>query len=142
MHNHVIHLKRVYDPPDKDDGKRFLVDRLWPRGVKKESLLLDEWLKNVAPSNDLRHWFGHEPSRWEEFCRRYGAELEGNREAWQPLLEAAAVQTVTLLFSAHDPVYNNAAALRSFLEEALNGRRNDPLMCYAKCPCRKGQNYE
>lgn len=121
-----ISLKRVYDLPEPDDGQRFLVDRLWPRGLKKETLQLDGWLKNLAPSDDLRHWFGHDPSRWEEFCRRYEAELASNREAWQPLLAAARGQRVTLLFSAHDQEHNNAAALRSFLKAILDGRKSTP----------------
>src|SRR5512133_3292802 len=82
----MIRIKRAYEPPGPEDGARFLVDRLWPRGMKKESLALDGWLKDVAPDSELRTWFGHDPARWEEFCRRYEAELEANREAWQPLL--------------------------------------------------------
>jgi uncharacterized protein YeaO (DUF488 family) len=113
----MIRVKRAYDPPEQGDGLRFLVDRLWPRGVKKESLRIDGWLKEVAPSDDLRHWFGHDPDRWEEFCRRYNAELEENGSAWRPLLEAARLQTVTLLFAARDDERNNAVALRSFLEK-------------------------
>jgi uncharacterized protein YeaO (DUF488 family) len=117
----MIRIKRVYDEPGPEDGLRFLVDRLWPRGVRKEELPLDGWLKGVAPSDGLRHWFGHEPDRWEEFCRRYHAELEGNGEAWRPLLEATRGHDVTLLFSAHDPERNNAEALRAFLEKRLAG---------------------
>jgi uncharacterized protein YeaO (DUF488 family) len=81
----------------------------------------DGWLKEVAPSDALRHWFGHVPAKWEEFCRRYDAELEANSEAWRPLLEMARKQTITLIFSAHDMERNNAVALRSFLEARLNG---------------------
>lgn len=115
----MIRVKRVYDPPESSDGIRFLVDRLWPRGMKKENLMLAGWLKDIAPSVALRHWFGHEPAKWEEFCRRYEAELADNREAWQPLLDRARGETVTLLFSAHDREHNNAVALQSFLEARL-----------------------
>jgi uncharacterized protein YeaO (DUF488 family) len=112
----VIQIKRVYDPPEAGDGIRFLVDRLWPRGVKKEDLPLDGWLKDVAPSNDLRRWFGHDPAKWDEFQRRYFAELEDKPEAWQPILEAAQEGSVTLLYSAWDAEHNNAAALLAYLK--------------------------
>lgn len=115
----MIRVKRVYDTYEPDDGLRFLVDRLWPRGVKKENLRMDGWLKDVAPSDALRHWFGHDPAKWNEFCERYTAELEGNSEAWRPILEKAQKQTITLLFSAHDVEHNNAVLLRSFLEARL-----------------------
>jgi len=117
----MIRVKRIYDLSEPDDGLRFLVDRLWPRGVKKENLQMDGWLKDVAPSDALRHWFGHDPAKWDEFCRRYHAELEVNSEAWRPLLEKAQKQTITLLFSAHDVEHNNAVLLKSFLEARLNG---------------------
>jgi len=116
----MIQVKRVYDPYEPEDGPRFLVDRLWPRGIKKVNFAVDGWLKNVAPSNDLRYWFGHDPARWEDFCRRYGAELEANGEAWQLLLNLAQKQDIILLFSTHDLERNNAVALRSFLEARLN----------------------
>jgi len=116
----MIRVKRVYDLSEPDDGLRFLVDRLWPRGVKKDNLQMDGWLKDVAPSDSLRHWFGHDPAKWDEFCRRYTAELEANSEAWRPLLEKAQTQTLTLLFSAHDVEHNNAALLKLFLEARLN----------------------
>ncbi len=95
------------------------MDRLWPRGVKKEQLCLDGWLKEVAPSDELRHWFGHDPAKWEVFEERYFAELEAKPEAWRPLLEAARQGTVTLLFGARDEEHNNAVALKSFPEEKL-----------------------
>lgn len=119
----MIKVKRVYDPVEPDDGKRFLVERLWPRGMKKEALRIDGWLKEVAPSDRLRRWFGHDPEKWEEFRRRYFAELEAHPEAWQPLLEAARAGPITLLFSARDLVHNNAVALQAFLEEKLKGAR-------------------
>jgi uncharacterized protein YeaO (DUF488 family) len=117
----MIRVKRVYERPEPEDGLRFLVDRLWPRGVKKENLAMDRWLKDVAPCAALRRWFGHDPARWEEFCRRYDAELRENDAAWRPLLEMARGQDITLLYGAHDVEYNNAVALRSFLEKMLDG---------------------
>lgn len=119
----VIKVKRVYDPVEPDDGKRFLVERLWPRGIKKEALAMDGWLKEVAPSDRLRRWFGHDPKKWEEFRQRYFAELEAHPEAWRPLLDAARAGNVTLLFSAWDLIHNNAVALQAFLEEKLKGLR-------------------
>lgn len=115
----MIRLKRAYDPAARNDGARYLVDRLWPRGVKKEALKLEGWLQEVAPSDGLRRWFGHDPKKWEEFRRRYSAELDRNAEAWVPLLEAARRGTVTLLFSARDPEHNNAVALKAYLERKL-----------------------
>lgn len=115
----MIQIKRVYDPTDIKDGKRFLVERLWPRGIKKEDLPLDGWLKDVAPSDALRHWFGHDPAKWEDFRCRYVAELEENISSLKPLLEAALSGTVTLIYSAHDQAHNNALALKSFLNEQI-----------------------
>lgn len=115
----MIHIKRVYDPPDTHDGMRVLVERLWPRGMKKESLKMDGWVKDVAPSDPLRRWFGHDPGKWEEFKHRYAAELEEHSDFWQPLLAGARQGTVTLLYSAHDQEHNNAVALKAFLEERL-----------------------
>ncbi len=115
----MIRTKRVYDPPARGDGKRFLVDRLWPRGCKKDAAALDGWLKEVAPSEELRRWFAHDPAKWEEFQRRYFAELEAKPEAWRPLLQAARKGTVTLLFGARDTEHNNAVALKRFLESKL-----------------------
>jgi uncharacterized protein YeaO (DUF488 family) len=117
-----IQTRRVYDPAAPDDGARLLVDRLWPRGIKKEKLQLASWLKEVAPSDSLRRWFDHDPARWEEFQRRYGAELEANPKAWQPILQAARDGKVTLLFAAKDAEHNNAAALKVFLEQKLAGK--------------------
>lgn len=113
----MIVTKRVYENPDPEDGTRFLVERLWPRGIKKESLLMNGWLKDVAPSDALRRWFGHDPAKWNEFRRHYFAELDGRPEAWRLLLEAAQKGTVTLLYSARDLEHNNAAALKEYLEK-------------------------
>ena len=117
----MIRIKRSYDPPKRDDGQRFLVERLWPRGMKKESLQMDAWLKDVAPSTQLRQWFGHVPERWEEFRRRYRQELTANDEAWKPLLAASKKGNVTLLYSAHDTEHNGAIVLQDFL--AARARR-------------------
>ncbi|HVY61184.1 MAG TPA: DUF488 domain-containing protein [Planctomycetota bacterium] len=117
-----IRLRRVYDPPGRGEGKRFLVERLWPRGVKKEMLAIDGWLRDVAPSTELRKWFSHDPARWAEFRRRYQAELADNQAAWRPLLEAAREGAVTLLYSSRDTEHNNAVALRAFLERKRASR--------------------
>jgi uncharacterized protein YeaO (DUF488 family) len=115
----MIHTKRVYELPSSEDGARFLVDRLWPRGVKKEQLRLDGWYKDVAPSSQLRTWFGHNPDRWKEFKQRYFAELDRNPEAWLPLVELAHGLNITLLYSARDQEHNNAVALKEYLEARL-----------------------
>ena len=115
----MIRLKRVYDPVDSGDGTRLLVERLWPRGIKKDALRIERWVKDVAPSTELRKWFGHDPAKWEEFRRRYVAELRGNPEAWEAIAEAARQGTVTLVYSSHDAEHNNAVALREFLEAHL-----------------------
>jgi uncharacterized protein YeaO (DUF488 family) len=111
----MIRVKRVYDPPEAEDGTRFLVERLWPRGMKKQSLHMDAWLKDVAPSSELRRWFAHDPDKWAEFRRRYYAELAGHPEAWKPIRQAARHGNVTLLYSARDQQHNNAQALKTYL---------------------------
>lgn len=111
----MISLKRAYDPASKDDGVRFLVERLWPRGVKKSALRLDAWLKDVAPSTELRQWFSHDPAKWTEFRRRYSAELHAKPEALEPIVNAARRGRVTLVFSSHDTERNNAVVLRTYL---------------------------
>lgn len=115
----MIQVKRLYEKPAKSDGARFLVDRLWPRGVKKEALQVDGWVKEVAPSDALRRWFGHKPEKWKEFQKRYFAELEQQRDPWEPILKAARRGNVTLLFGARDAERNNAVALRDYLKEKL-----------------------
>lgn len=115
----MILVGRVYEPPGRREGTRFLVERLWPRGMKKDSLRMDGWLKDVAPSDGLRRWFGHDPARWQEFRRRYWAELDARKDAWRPILEAARRGDVTLLYSARDTEHNNAVALKAYLEKHL-----------------------
>jgi len=115
----MIQTKRVYEPPAASDGTRFLVERLWPRGLKKEKLDAKAWLKDVAPSAELREWFGHDPAKWSAFKRKYVAELNKHPEAWQPILQAARKGTVTLLYSAHDTEHNNALVLQAFLKRKL-----------------------
>ena len=110
----TIEIKRIYDPPADDDGFRVLVDRLWPRGVKKETAKLDLWAKQVAPSPELRKWFGHEPAKFVEFRERYTRELEANADAVMQVLEAAGDQAVTLLYAARDPACNHALVLLDF----------------------------
>ena len=112
----------MYEPPAAEDGARLLVDRLWPRGVTKEKLQLAGWLKETAPSDALREWFDHDPAKWDEFQRRYGAELEANPKVWEPILQAARDGKVTLLFAAKDAEHNNAVALKAFLERKLPGK--------------------
>jgi uncharacterized protein YeaO (DUF488 family) len=112
----MIHLKRAYDSAARADGTRILVERLWPRGVKKASLKIESWNKDVAPSTELRQWFSHDPAKWKEFRRRYFEELESNPTAWRSILDAAHHGTVTLIYSSHDTEHNNAVALKQFLE--------------------------
>ena len=111
----MIRIKRTYDAPARGDGKRILVERLWPRGMKKEDLEADAWLKEVAPSTELRKWFDHRVERWPEFRRRYRKELSANPVAWEPILEAEKRGNVTLLYSAHDVLHNGAIVLRDYL---------------------------
>lgn len=122
-----IQLKRVYEASSGTDGDRFLVERLWPRGIKKSSLVIQAWLKEVAPSIDLRKWFNHDPARWMEFRKRYFAELKENRSSWLPILEAASCGTVTLIYSSHDPEHNNAVALKEFLNKQLHQKTKSEL---------------
>jgi uncharacterized protein YeaO (DUF488 family) len=114
-----VTLKRAYDPAEASDGTRILVDRLWPRGVSKERAVLDQWMKEIAPSTELRKWFGHDPQRWEEFRRRYTVELDDNAEAWRPLVDAAAADDITLLYSSRDTEHNHAVVLRDYLNAQL-----------------------
>ncbi|HNS52768.1 MAG TPA: DUF488 family protein [Anaerolineae bacterium] len=117
----MIRVKPVYEPAEAQDGLRFLVDRLWPRGLRKELLQLENWLREAAPSDQLRHWYGHEPTRWPEFQKRYADELDSRPEAWVPLLEAARSGDITLLYSSKTKDINNAVALKAYLEQKLGG---------------------
>ncbi len=117
----MITIKRAYDEISPDDGRRFLVERLWPRGVRKADLEIDAWLKDASPSPELRKWYGHDPEKWPEFQKRYRAELEAEPAAWQPLLDAAREGDVTLVYAARDTERNSAAVLRDVLSERLDG---------------------
>jgi uncharacterized protein YeaO (DUF488 family) len=119
----MIRVKRTYDPPARSDGRRILVERLWPRGVRKEDLALEAWMKEVAPSTRLRRWYGHRLHRWDDFRRRYREELMANPGAWAPIARASTRGTVTLLYSAHDTLHNSALVLRDFLIVHVGKRR-------------------
>jgi uncharacterized protein YeaO (DUF488 family) len=126
----MFQLKRAYAPVSAEDGCRVLVERLWPRGVSKERAAIDAWLKDVAPSSELRKWYGHDPQRWEEFRRRYWQELRSNREAVDELRKKEREGKVTLVYAAHDEEHNGALALKQFLAQhkakpsaAAKGRR-------------------
>ncbi len=112
----MFKLKRVYEKPSHEDGSRVLVERLWPRGMTKEHAAVDLWLKEVAPSPELRKWFGHDPARWEQFQKRYWKELEEKAEVIQELKRMSHEGTVTLVYAAHDEEHNGALALKQFLE--------------------------
>jgi uncharacterized protein YeaO (DUF488 family) len=115
----MMRLKRAYEPATPVDGRRFLVERLWPRGIKKSSLPLYAWLKEVAPSDSLRRWFGHDPKKWDEFRRRYFRELDTQSGVWESILKATQNGAVTLIYSSHDTEHNNAVALKEYLEAKL-----------------------
>jgi len=121
----MIKMKRVYEEPSKEDGLRVLVERLWPRGFTKERAAVDLWLKDVAPSPELRRWFGHDPSKWERFCRRYWAELSQKQDLVGFLREKSKEGTVTLVYSARDEEHNAAVALKMLLER------------HGVCACRR-----
>lgn len=110
-----IQLKRAYDPSSKDDGCRVLVDRIWPRGVRKDQARIDIWLKELAPSTALRKWFGHDPAKWKEFEKRYFAELDNRGPAVEELVKLAKRGHVTLVYAAKDEAHNNATALKEYL---------------------------
>jgi uncharacterized protein YeaO (DUF488 family) len=114
-----IRLKRAYDPPAKGDGCRVLVDRMWPRGISRQALQVEDWPKDVAPSAELRRWFGHDPTRWDEFRRRYGEELAGQGDALERLVARARQGRLTLVFAAKDARHNNAVVLKERLEQRL-----------------------
>jgi len=110
-----VKLKRAYDPPAADDGARLLIDRLWPRGVKKVDAAIDEWINEIAPSTALRKWFGHDPARWQEFRKRYAVEVRKHPEQLNRLRALARKGPITLIYSAHDELHNDAVALRDFI---------------------------
>jgi len=114
-----VRVKRVYDQPAKADGYRVLVDRLWPRGLKKSEARIDEWLREIAPSTALRKWFKHDPDKWKEFKKKYSAELDDHREQVEKLAREARKRTITLLFSARDTEHNNAVALKEYIEQLM-----------------------
>ena len=113
----MLKLKRAYDPAAPADGTRILVERLWPRALSKTKVHVDTWLKEVAPSTELRKWFGHDPEKWPQFRQRYFRELDARPEAWQPILSKARRGLVTLIYSSHDTLHNNAVALQEYLQE-------------------------
>jgi uncharacterized protein YeaO (DUF488 family) len=118
----MIRLKRVYEEESQSDGIRYLVERLWPRGIKKTALRIDGWLKDAAPSTELRKWFSHDPEKWAEFRKRYAAELDREPQAWAPIRDAARRGAVTLLYSSHDTEHNNAVALKQYVERKIGTR--------------------
>lgn len=115
----MVQVKRIYQSrtPGPDDGRRLLVDRLWPRGLRKEEVIIDEWARELAPSTDLRKWFSHDPAKWEEFKKRYREELRTKEKTLEALRAEAAEGTITLLFSARDTEINNALALKDIIED-------------------------
>jgi uncharacterized protein YeaO (DUF488 family) len=131
----MIKIKRSYEPRARGDGRRVLVERLWPRGMTKSALHADAWLKDVAPSTELRQWFGHRAERWEEFRRRYRKELSAKADTWAPLITAAKRGTVTFLYSAHDTEHNGARVLREYLTE--RARTRGPVAPRAKAGASK-----
>jgi uncharacterized protein YeaO (DUF488 family) len=118
-----IQIRRAYDPPGRGDGYRVLVDRVWPRGVAKDDLDLDEWRKEIAPSTRLRKWFGHDPERWREFQKRYFVELEGKQDSVRELVKRAHQGRVTLVYGARDQDHNQAVALSAYLRARAAGRQ-------------------
>jgi len=114
-----IKIKRVYEKAVKDDGLRILVDRLWPRGVKKEEADWDEWLKELAPSTELRKWFDHDPEKWPDFKRKYKEELKSNEAVANFIRDHKKGKTITLLYSAHDEAHNQAMVLQEYLEKKM-----------------------
>jgi uncharacterized protein YeaO (DUF488 family) len=118
-----VKLKRAYDPPVSTDGRRVLIDRLWPRGLSKEKAALDQWIKDIAPSTELRKWFGHDSARWDEFRRRYASEVHQHADLLEQLRSLARTGTLTLVYSAHDEQHNDAVELRELILEANTKHR-------------------
>lgn len=115
----MLKLKRAYESGTRSDGTRILVERLWPRGLSKETLRVDAWLKDVGPSTELRQWFSHEPEKWPTFRARYFRELDSRPEVWRPIVAAARRGAVTLVYSSRDTVHNNAVALKDYLRPKI-----------------------
>ena len=122
----VFKIKRIYQEADKNDGMRILIDRLWPRGIKKEDAKIDLWLKDIAPSSDLRKWFNHKPEKWTEFCEGYHKELSLKQELIQTLLDGIKKHDVTLLYGVKDEKFNNAVALKGYLERFVSQESKEP----------------
>lgn len=116
----TVKLKRIYEPSRRDDGVRILVDRVWPRGLSKEAARVDFWLRDIAPSSELRRWFGHDPQKWSEFKARYWRELDESPQALNELVEKGSDGKMCLLFSAKDTEHNNAVALKEYLEDRFD----------------------
>ena len=114
-----LKIKRVYDAPAKSDGRRVLVDRIWPRGMRKSEVRIDEWLREIAPSTGLRKSFKHDPDKWGQFKRKYAVELKEHREEVEKLARESRKRTVTLMFGAKDTAHNNALALKEYIEELM-----------------------
>ena len=119
----MLALKRAYEKVEREDGTRFLVERLWPHGIKKTALHLDGWIKEAAPRDALRRWFAHDPEKWDEFRRRYFAELGEHPDAWEEIRKSAQRGRVTLVYSSHDTEHNNAVALKDYLERKMGVSR-------------------
>ncbi len=121
----AIQIRRAYEPAQPEDGRRVLIERLWPRGIRKEDLLINAWLKDLAPSDELRRWFHHEPERWEEFQRRYREELRGPRqqELLDELAQQARLRSVTLIYSSREERFNNAVVLRDLIQGRIRRRK-------------------
>ena len=120
---HTISVKRIYEPRAAADGFRVLVDRVWPRGITKEDAAIDLWARDVAPSTELRKWFGHDPARWDEFQHRYKAELHDHADALEAVLDAGGNKPITLVYSAHDEEHNQAIVLQDVLSRMAKSRR-------------------
>jgi uncharacterized protein YeaO (DUF488 family) len=125
----LLKLKRAYDAVSRSDGRRILVERLWPRGLSKASVHVHTWLKDVGPSTALRKWFGHDPAKWQTFRRRYFRELDSKPDVWGPIIAAARLGSVTLVYSSRDERHNNAVALKAYIERQFRKRplRDSPL---------------
>ncbi len=123
----MVRMKRVYEPSAPEDGKRIFIDRLWPRGIKKEEAKIDEWIKEIAPSTELRKWFSHDPTKWPEFRRRYKRELGERSDLVKWLIEEAKKGTITLVFAAKDTEHANAAVLKEVMDQSMTGAQENKM---------------